>query len=105
MANGKWQMANGKWQMASCHSLPLSGIYNMVKNFKWNWSRSFGGAYLLSALWQQLHFSGLLEKRIAKRQYRAPICQAVFAMVAIRCLAPSSMLSITEWIEKDVFMN
>jgi hypothetical protein len=26
-------------------------------------------------------------------------------MVANRCLAPSSKLSITEWIEKDVFSN
>ena len=26
-------------------------------------------------------------------------------MVANRCLAPSSKLSITEWIEKDVFIN
>jgi len=25
------------------------------QNFKWHWSRAFGGAYLLSALWQQLH--------------------------------------------------
>lgn len=74
-------------------------------SFKWNWTRSFGGAYLLSALWQQLHFGDLLEKRVTKRQYRTPISQAIFAMVVNRCLAPSSKLSITEWIEKDVFIK
>jgi len=74
-------------------------------SFKWNWTRSFGGPYLLSALWQQLHLRDVLEKRVSKRQYKTPIGDAVFAMVANRCLAPSSKLSITEWIEKDVFIN
>lgn len=75
------------------------------QDFKWHWSRAFGGAYLLSALWQQLHFRELLEKRVSQRQYKTPISEAIFAMVANRCLAPSSKLSITEWIEKDVFIN
>ena len=72
---------------------------------KWNWTRAFGGTYLLSGLWQQLHFRDLLEKRVTKRQYRTPISEAIFAMVANRCLAPSSKLSITEWVEKDVFIK
>lgn len=75
------------------------------RSFKWNWTRSFGGAYLLSALWQQLYLRELLEKRVTKRQFKTPISDAIFAMVANRCLAPSSKLSITEWIEQDVFIN
>jgi len=75
------------------------------QNFKWHWSRAFGGAYLLSALWQQLHLRELLEKRVSQRQYKTPISDAIFAMVANRCLAPSSKLAITEWLEKDVFIK
>lgn len=75
------------------------------RSLKWNWTRSFGGGYLLAALWQQLHLRELLEKRITQRQFKTPISDAIFAMVANRCLAPSSKLSITEWIEHDVFMR
>jgi len=74
------------------------------QDFKFTWSRSYGGAYLLSALWQQLHFRPMLEKRVSKRLFKTPIADAIFAMVANRCLAPSSKLSITEWIERDVFI-
>lgn len=74
-------------------------------SFKWNWTRSFGGGYLLSALWQQLRLREVMERRVSQRQFKTPISDAIFAMVANRCLAPSSKLSITEWVEKDVFIN
>ncbi len=79
-------------------------LENRGRTFKWKCSRSFGGIYLLSALWQQLNFKKLLENRVAKREFTTPIAQAVFAMVANRCLAPSSKLAITEWLQKDVFV-
>ncbi|NIR33252.1 MAG: IS1634 family transposase [Phycisphaerae bacterium] len=72
--------------------------------FKWKCSCSFGGIYLLSALWQRLHFHKLIEERVAHREFRTPIAQAVFAMVANRCLAPTSKLATSEWVEKDVFI-
>lgn len=73
--------------------------------FQWQQSRSFGGGYVLSALWQQLNFQHMLDKRIEDRQFSTPIVQAIFAMVANRCLAPTSKLAITEWIQKDVYLS
>lgn len=64
----------------------------------------FWGIYLLSDLWQNLNFKSVLEKRIANKQFKTPIAQAIFAMVANRCLAPASKLAITDWVEKDVYI-
>ncbi len=79
-------------------------LQNRGRSFKWKQSRSFGGIYLLSALWQQLHFQKIVENRVAQRQFSTPIAQAIFAMVANRCLGPASKLATTEWVEKDVFV-
>ncbi len=74
------------------------------RHFKWLFSRSFGGIYLLENLWQQLGFRQVLERRIQERQFKTPVAQAIFAMVANRCLAPSSKLAVTEWVAKEVFI-
>ena len=74
------------------------------KQLTWKSSRSYGGVYLLSALWQQLNLSSILEKQLDDRNFTSPIIQAIFAMVANRCLAPKSKLAVTEWIEKDVYV-
>ena len=79
-------------------------LKNRGQEFKWKKCRSFGGIYLLSNLWQRLNFKSVLEKRIANKQFKTPIAQAIFAMVANRCLAPSSKLAITDWVEKDVYI-
>lgn len=79
-------------------------LKNRGRSFKWRWSRSFGGIHLLSALWQQLNFQNMLEQRVANRRFATPVADAIFTMVANRCLAPSSKLAITEWVEKDVFI-
>jgi transposase len=73
-----------------------------VKDVKFTSCRSFGGIYLLAVLWQQLHLQQILEKDLKQSKFQVPISKAVFAMVANRCLAPSSKLAITEWIERDV---
>lgn len=73
-----------------------------VKDVKFKSCRSFGGIYLLAALWQQLHLEQILEKDLKQSKFQVPIGRAVFAMVANRCLAPSSKLAVTEWIERDV---
>ncbi len=67
------------------------------RSLKWNWTRSFGGGYLLAALWQQLHLRELLEKRVTQRQFKTPISDAIFTMVANRCLARSSKKCIGRW--------
>lgn len=74
------------------------------RTFKWDKGKCYGGIYLISALWEKLNFKNLLEKHLVQRQFSTPIIQAIFAMVANRCLAPSSKLAITEWVEKDVFI-
>lgn len=81
-----------------------AAIKHRGQSFKWKSSRSFGGIYLLSALWQQLNFNTILKNQIGDRNFTSPIIQAIFAMVANRCLAPKSKLAVTEWIEKDVYI-
>ncbi|HOT96571.1 MAG TPA: IS1634 family transposase [bacterium] len=73
-----------------------------ANNLKFKSCRSYGGIYLLAALWQQLQLEKILEKELKQSKYQIPVSKAVFAMVANRCLAPSSKLAITEWIERDV---
>ena len=75
---------------------------NRGKAFKWQNSRSFGGIYLLREMWKQLGFDQLVTRRVQNRQFSTPIAQAIFAMVANRCLAPASKRMITEWVEQDV---
>lgn len=74
------------------------------RTFKWDKGRSYGGIYFISTLWRRLNFQSMVEKHIKQRQFSTPILRAIFAMVANRCLAPSSKLAITEWVEKDVFI-
>lgn len=71
---------------------------------KWKSCRQFGGIYLLANLWAKLQFGTILSKRIQSKRYKTPIIQAVFAMVANRCLAPSSKLAISEWVAKNVYI-
>jgi len=70
----------------------------------WQSCRSFGGIYLLAALWEKLRFQTILASRLASRQFSSPVAQAIFAMVANRCLAPASKLAVSEWVEKDVYL-
>jgi len=72
------------------------------KNVKLKSCRSYGGIFVLQALWQQFHFQHILEKGILNKQFKTPISRAIFAMVANRCLAPSSKSAISEWVAKDV---
>lgn len=69
---------------------------------KWKTCKSYGGIYLLSALWTKFCFAQILSKHIVQTSYRTPVTQAVFAMIANRCLTPSSKLAVTEWVEKQV---
>jgi len=74
------------------------------RRLKWQKCRSYGGIYFIAELWKQLNFDSLLSKHIRNRHYSTPIVQAIFAMVANRCLAPRSKLALTEWVEQDVFI-
>jgi transposase len=71
-------------------------------NIQWKTCRSYGGIYLLDAIWEKLGFRKIIQDRVKKKAFKTPMNQAIFAMVANRCLAPKSKLAVSEWIEKDV---
>jgi transposase len=71
-------------------------------DIKWRSCKSFGGIYLLQALWERFHFTEILSRTIRQMSYRTPILSAVFAMVVNRCLAPSSKLAVSDWVNKQV---
>jgi len=71
-------------------------------NLKFKSCRSYGGIYLLAALWQQLQLEKILTKDLQHSKFQAPVSNAIFAMVANRCLAPSSKLAVTDWVARDV---
>jgi transposase len=68
-------------------------------------SRPAGGAYLLRALWDQLHIGECLHKALKEREFTAPVEEALFAMVANRALAPSSKLAIEQWAADEVYLG
>jgi transposase len=79
-------------------------IEHRRRDIKLKSCRSYGGIYLLAALWQRLRLKEILEKDLKHSNYQTPVSKAIFAMVANRCLAPSSKLAIKDWIEQDVYI-
>lgn len=73
-------------------------------DIKWKTCKSYGGIYLLAELWKRFQFKEILSKPISQASHRTPILLAVFAMIANRCLSPSSKLAVTEWVEKQVYI-
>lgn len=71
---------------------------------KWKTCKSYGGIYLFSDLWSKFCFAQILSKHIVQKKFQTPVAQAVFAMIANRCLAPKSKLAVTEWVEKQVYI-
>ena len=80
-----------------------ANLENDKKHVRLKSCKSFGGIYLLSALWQKLHLEKIL-KLDTKRAFQTPVSKAVFAMVANRCLAPSSKRAISDWVKNDVYI-
>jgi transposase len=73
-------------------------------DIKWTSCKSYGGIYLLASLWSQFRFADILSKHIGQKSFRTPMNQAVFAMIANRCLAPKSKLAVSEWVAKEVYL-
>lgn len=71
-------------------------------DIKWRSCKSFGGIFLLDQLWKRFRFSEILSGPIRETAHRTPILSAIFAMVANRCLAPSSKLAVSDWVKKQV---
>jgi len=68
-------------------------------------SQPAGGALLLKGLWKRIGIDDCLAKALKDRSFKAPVGDAIFAMVANRALAPSSKLAVEEWIDKDVHLD
>lgn len=68
-------------------------------------SQPAGGALLLKGLWKRIGIDSCLAKALKGREFKAPIVDAIFAMVANRALSPSSKLAVEEWATKDVHLD
>src|SRR6266487_2842725 len=62
-------------------------------------SRRFGGAFVLDQLWERLGIGPALRRAAAGRRLDAGVTERVlFALVANRCLEPSSKLAACRWV-------
>jgi len=66
--------------------------------------RPVGGAWLVDAVWRQLHLDQTVERLWGRRKFRYSPERLLFALVAARALAPSSKLAMEEWVAKDVVL-
>ena len=71
-------------------------------DIKWNTCKSYGGIFLLAELWRRFHFQQILAAPMVEKSYRTPVLMAIFAMIANRCLSPSSKLAVTDWVQNQV---
>ena len=63
-----------------------------------------GAFHAVGELWEQLGLRGILERAVKDENRSVPFERAVFAMVANRCLAPSSKLCCyDQWLAEDVY--
>jgi len=63
-----------------------------------------GAFHAVSELWEKLGIRNILEQAVKEEERSVPFERAVFAMVANRCLAPSSKLCCYEqWLAEDVY--
>jgi hypothetical protein len=65
-------------------------------------SRTCGAAWAVSELWRELEVGQAIDRALGKRGFRTPIERAIFALVANRCLAPSSKLAVEQWVADEV---
>lgn len=68
----------------------------------WERSRPLGGAHVLAGLWDRLGIAGQFRSLPGERGFAIDMERVLFALVANRCLEPSSKLAATEWMGHDV---
>lgn len=67
-------------------------------------SRSYGGAYVLEHLWRRLGVDRAVRAALRRRRYPERVERVIFALVANRCLDPSSKLASCAWATDDVLL-
>lgn len=65
-------------------------------------SRSYGSAYVLAALGQEFGLGSVIADLVQERKFRAPVADALLALVANRALAPTSKRGAAAWLEGHV---
>ena len=83
----------------------MQALENQDTGLKFISSQPAGGALLLKGLWKRLGIDTCLAQALTDRGFKAPIADALFAMVANRALAPCSKLAVEEWASKDVHLD
>lgn len=83
----------------------MQALENQNTGLKFISSQPAGGALLLKGLWKRLGIDTCLAQALKDRGFKAPIADALFAMVANRALAPCSKLAVEEWASKDVYLD
>ncbi len=64
-------------------------------------SRPLGGVWLLDGLWRALGVARALQSVAGPRRFTTDVERVLFALVANRCLEPSSKLAAAEWATQD----
>lgn len=85
-------------------ALEVQAKTSTYKDFRFLGSKELGGSFFLDQLWQHLAIDKTLKKLLKDREYRTPVERLIFAMVANRALAPSSKLSMEEWVSDVVYI-
>ncbi len=83
----------------------MQALENQDTGLKFISSQPAGGTLLLKGLWKRLGIDTCLAQALTDRGFKAPIADALFAMVANRALAPCSKLAVEEWASKDVHLD
>lgn len=73
-------------------------------SFEFLGARKLGGPWVLEGLWRQLGIDRALGRLLEQRGYQAPVERLLFALVANRCLAPSSKLAMEHWVPQEAWI-
>ena len=68
-------------------------------------SVSYGGSFVLDALWRRLELDGTLAKLLGDRAFGSDVERVLFALVANRALDPRSKLGVERWVGRKVHIE
>ncbi|MFC1543952.1 IS1634 family transposase [Gemmatimonadota bacterium] len=68
-------------------------------------SLSWGGSYLLDAVWKRLELDQVLQGLLRRRSHSNDLERLIFALVARRALSPSSKLAMENWVGEEVWIE
>ncbi len=72
--------------------------------FEFLGAKTYGGAFVLDAVWERLGIKRALAKSLAGRGFGVPIERLLFALVAQRALDPGSKLAAERWVAERAFI-